>query len=413
MNKISFIFILLFIQNIVFAQNEIFVDKIYQDSIKTVQLKPTNTQFSYPILKIDSNNKLLLSFDDLNSDNQVFDYYYTFIHCNSDWTKSELYFQDYCDGFEDNQIYDYDNSFNTLKDFTNFYVEFPNNDINFLKSGNYIVYVYKNGDLQDSVLTQRFVVSENSASITGNVRVPTISSYRETSQQVDFTVTSNEFSKTNPLQYASVYVRQNNRSDIQRKITPSFVNGNELKFDNSLNNIFFAGNEFRFFDAQSIRFKSEKISDIELKNFYYNFILLSEPERTRYFFHKDINGSYVIQNALGRDPNSDADYVYVHFSYQRDYPYTNNDVYVFGELSNWNYSPEFKMEYNKTTKAYEKTIFLKQGYYNYQFKLKNDNNLTQIDGNFYETENNYVIYVYLFDFIENYDRLIGVKVLGN
>ena len=413
MNKFLVSLLLTLFFNVSFSQSDVFFDYIYQDSIKTVQLSPISTQFSYPIIKLQSSDRLFLSFDDLDSDNQVFDYYYTFIHCNSDWTKSDLYFEDYCDGFDDNQIYDYDNSFNTIKDYVNFHLEFPNSDVDFLKSGNYIIVVYRDGDIQDSVLTKRFAVTENAATIEGNVRVPTISAFRTTSQQIDFTVISNEFSKINPLQYASVYVYQNNRPDEKKKISPSFVNGNTLKYENPYDNTFYAGNEFRFFDAKSIRFTSEKIFDIDFINFYYNFILISEPEQTKYLFHKDINGSYIIQNALGRDPNSDADYVYVHFSLQRDYPFTNNDVYIFGELTNWQYLPAFKMKYNKISKCYEKTVFIKQGYYNYQFKLKNNNNLIQIDGNYSETENNYVIYVYLFDFIENYDRLIGVKVIGN
>ncbi|MBN2893749.1 MAG: DUF5103 domain-containing protein [Bacteroidales bacterium] len=414
MNKIIAFIFLTFIFNFSFAQSKVFFDKTYQDSIKTVQLKPVNTQFSYPIINLGSSERLKLSFDDLNSDNQVFSYYYTFIHCNADWTKSDLYFEDYCDGFEDNRIYEYDNSFNTLQDYVNYFVEFPNDDISFLTSGNYIIMVYADGEKEDTVLTKRFSIYENLATIEGSVKVPGISAYRTTNQEVNFKVKSQIFDKFNPLQYVSITVSQNNRPDIAKVgLKPRFINGNELIFDDPFQNSYYAGNEFRYFDVQSIRFESEKVTDIEIIDSYYSFFLVPEPERTKYFFHKDINGSYVIQNSLGREPDNDADYVFVYFSYPREYPYPNNDVYIYGELSNWDYLPEFKMNYNKSKKVYEKAVLVKQGYYNYELKLKPESEILKIDGNYFDTENDYVIYVYLRDNLYNYDKLIGVKILSN
>ncbi len=394
------------------AQSEIYFDKVYSQDIKTVQLQPENTQFSYPIINLNSNDKLLLSFDDLNPDNKVYDYQYTIIQCNADWTKSNLSFDDYCDGFEENDIYDYNSSFNTLISYMNFTVKLPNNDVSFKLSGNYVVIVYKDYDIYDTVLTKRFSVCENSAIVEGKVTLPQINSYRANSQQVNFSITSSVFSNGNNLQYLKAIVAQNNRPDLVKTYTqPDIISGNTLKFSNPLNTVFLAGNEFRFFDAQNIRFSTEKVADIKLDN-EYNFFLVPENERTRYFYQKDINGKYVINNQLGTDKNTDADYVKVHFYLPRDYAFPNNDVYIFGQLSNWQLLPEFKMDYNSQYKTYQKTVLLKQGYYNYSFKLKNTQ-LQPIDGSFYETENDYVIYVYYHDFRMNYDKLIGVKVVSN
>ncbi len=414
MDKFKIIIFLTFLFDISFAQNKIILDKIYQENIKTVTIKPVNALLSYPIIKLNSNEKIKFCFDDLNFNNQVFDYYYTFIHCNSDWTISDLYFEDYCDGFAENQIYDYDNSFNTLKDYVNFHLEFPNDDINFLKSGNYAILIYRDGNLEDTVLTKRFCVTENSATINGNVKVPTISSFRTNKQEVNFSVKSAEFEKINPLQYVSVTVAQNNRPDIAKQgIKPRFINGNELIFDNQFENNYFAGNEFRYLDIQSIRFKSEKITDINLVDDLYSFFLFPEEEKTKYFYQKDMNGSFFINNSLGREPDNDADYAYVYFYFPREHPYINDNLYIFGEITNWDYLPEFKMKYNKYKQTYEQIVLLKQGYYNYKFKLKNNEEITQIDGNFYETKNDYVVYVYLKDIGYNYDRLIAVKILTN
>ncbi len=412
MNKFIIFLIITFFCRISFSQNNIFYDMIFKDSIKTVQLENISGNFSYPVIKLNSNEKLKLSFDDLNSENKVFDYQYTIIHCNADWTKSNLIFDDYCSGFEENNIYNYENSFNTLIDYVHFSLKIPNNDINFKLSGNYILMVYQNYNKNDTVLTKRFCVTENQTVIEGQVIVPQINSYRKTHHQISFSIKGNQFTTGSNLQYLTINVLQNNRFDKGLfNIKPDYIKENELVFNNPLKLIIPAGNEFRFFDAQNIRFESEKVSDIKLLDIYH-FFLVPEEIKNKYFFHKDINGSYKINNQLGNDPDVDADYVYVHFYLRREFPFPDNDIYIIGKLSNWRLLPQNKMEYNKKHDIYQKKILLKQGYYNYIYKLEK-NELNSVNGNYYETENDYVIYVYKKEINLNYDKLIGIKIISN
>ena len=70
------------------------------------------------------------------------------------------------------------------------------------------------------------------------------------------------------------------------------------------------------------------------------------------------------------------------------------------------------MEYNSETKTFEKPILLKQGFTNYQYTLVNNNGQIDeqnaIDGNFYQTENEYIVLVYYRGGAERYDRIIGI-----
>ncbi len=405
---------LTFFFKILFSQNKVFFDNIYQQNIKTAQIKPINTNFSYPLIELNSQEKLILCFDDLNAENQVFDYSYSFIHCNRDWTKSELFFDEYCTGFENNPIIDYKNSFNTLEDYVHYSVEFPNNDIEFTKSGNYIVYVFKDGNIEDTVLTKRFVVYENEIVIEGYIKVSSISSMRTTSQELFFNIKGIDFSFQNPTQYINVSILQNNRPDkAKTSIKPRFINGNELIFDDYLQNNFFAGNEFRFFESDNIRFASQMVDSIRIIDDNYEFFLIPQTEKKRYYFYNDLNGKYIVHNSLANDSDCEADYVPVHFYFEREYPYPENNLYIFGELTNWSYDDDFKMEYNNEKKMYEKTVLLKQGFYNYCYKLQKHSDIAQIDGNYFDTKNDYVIYVFYYDDFLNYDRVLGVKILSN
>jgi hypothetical protein len=404
------IFITIF-ANISFAQNKIFYNKIYCKDIKTVRIFPEKSQFSYPIITLGSNEHLHLEFDDLESNNATYDYTYKIIHCNADWTQSDLAESDFIDGFNENNITNFSSSFNTLVDYVHYWVNFPNDNFNFKLSGNYVIMVYKNYNTDDTVLTMRFCVSENAANINAKILIPTINQYKKEYQEINLTVTSSLITGSDALRYLKVFVSQNNIPYKIKQFKPSYISQNKAVFNNPFDNIFLGGNEFHYFDCKSIRYAPEKVATIKLQKIY-NFYLVPVIEKNQYFYTKDINGKYYIGNTLGNNPDNDADYVYVHFYFKQAYPFPQGDVYVIGEFNNWQFTNENKMTYNQKFKLYQCKILLKQGYYNYKFAFKNKT-LNSIDGNYSETKNTYIIYVYFHDFNLNYDKLLAAKVVSN
>lgn len=78
--------------------NVIFEDVTYVDNIKTVQMVIEGKPFSNAIYNMDvPAERLLLSFDDLNGGFE--NYVYTIIHCNTDWTPTNLFQNQYLAGF--------------------------------------------------------------------------------------------------------------------------------------------------------------------------------------------------------------------------------------------------------------------------------------------------------------------------
>ena len=71
------------------------------------------------------------------------------------------------------------------------------------------------------------------------------------------------------------------------------------------------------------------------------------------------------------------------------------------------------MDYYPAEKRYTKRLFLKQGYYNYLYIVKdgktNRPDLSLIEGNHWETENEYTVWVYFHENGDLYDRLIAVQ----
>lgn len=391
---------------------------IYKASIKTVQLHDESFELSQPILNLGSEEKLKLSFDDLDAD--LKNYSYTIIHCNSNWEPSGLIAAEYIDGFQENTINDYSYSFNTLQKFTHYNTIFPNNSMQITKSGNYILKVIVDGNAEDIVITRRFMVYQNRIMLNAKVTAASIISDRNYKQEIDFTINHTGYSIMNPFSDLKVVITQNNRWDnAKTDLKPLFVKDAELVYDLDVDNVFSGGNEFRYFDIKSIRYQSERIGNVTSDSSGNQVVLLPDEKRTfrRYSTYSDINGNYLIKVQEGNDSEVEADYCYVHFFLQYDAVLTDGNLYVSGAFNAWRYNQENLMRYNDKRFGYECTLLLKQGYYNYQYAYLKDGETaadeTLIEGMHFETENDYTIYVYHRQQGTFYDQLIGVKRLNS
>jgi hypothetical protein len=391
----------------------IFSDKIFSENIKTVQLYREGWNLSFPSIKLNSDDKLALHFDLLGNHAETF--YYSFIHCDKDWKKSDIFSNDYLDGFYENPIDDYSPSFNTTVSYFHYNVSFPNDRVKFTVSGNYIVYVYPYNEPEKPVLTMRFIVTEDAVNIKIDMHRPQLTSGDNSRQQVDFTVSLNGISVPDPYRDIYSFVLQNGRwNNAKKNLKPESFGNNELRYSSlSQTNIFMGGNEFRYFDIKSIRYVSEYISRIDYNAPNYNVFL--KPSENRefkpYFYWKDFNGKYYIASQEGKNSETDADYLNVFFTLPAASMVAGGQMFVSGNLNNWQFNNNNLMKFNLVKGQYESTMLLKQGWYNYEYVfLKDGDNegvASKFEGSHYETENDYLVIVYFRNPRGRYDRIIG------
>ena len=398
---------------------QIIRDQVYRENIRTVQFYREGWELTYPVMELNTGDRLVFSFDDLSS-GQVCDYSYTVIHCNAFWEPTAIPPEEYIDGFILNQLRDYFMSFNTFQTYVHYYLVIPNDDISLKLSGNYVLKVFENLDEDNPVMTRRFVVAENLVSIGAEIKRPVLSMFRDNGQEVDVTVNLGNLIIMDPYDEVNLTICQNNRWDLAiYDLKPLFIRDNLLVYDYQKENIFPGGNEYRDADLKSVRYQSEAISNIEYLNPFYHFYLYPDPPRTgrNYFFREDLNGRFFIDIQEGVKKDLEADYVQVHFILPCEVPLTEGEVHVFGAFSDWNAGEGNRMTYNFDVKAYEATITLKQGFYNYEYiYLHPDTGYHDapfFEGSHYETENDYVIYFYYKDRMKRYDRVIGYQIANS
>lgn len=396
----------------------VYNNHIYQSQIHTVLLHPYGFELGEPILDLQKTDSLLLSFDELDSDYK--NYYYTLIHCNADWTPSDLLESEYLEGFTEEPIYTYESSFNTIQSYIHYESMIPGENMKPTLSGNYLLIVFEEGERENPVLSKRMMIVDEKVRIEAEVKRATLLDQRNYQHEIDFKVFHTGYEINNPFGDIYPVITQNNRWDNAIEgLPPVFVKNDELVYDFEEENLFDGGNEYRFFDSKSMRYFSERIKNIEFENDTNKIRLYTDKKRSfqRYSnLWQDINGKRLIQIQEGTHNGTEADYALIHFSLPFEHEITHGDLYVLGQISDYGFPSSHRMKYNKETGLYEADIYLKQGYYNYEYVLlKNDGEAISsfIEGTHFETVNDYTIYIYHRPSGEQYDQLIGIKRISS
>lgn len=404
------------------AANSQLADHIYRSNIKSVKLHKANDPYSYPIIRLNSVDDLDLYFDDL--DGNIKNYYYTFQLCNADWSPADLRPFDYIKGFQTNRITTYRNSSVAFTRYTNYYARVPDKNCAPSRSGNYLLKVFLDSDTSKLVFTKRMLVVDTKASITGQVLQPFSGKLFRSHQKLQVGVNLNSTLNVLNQQDVKVVLVQNYAWPTAAYLTrPTIYRGNYFEYNDENSNSFAAGKEWRWIDLRSIRLMSERMQRLDKQPTRTDVYVKPDSERGQqvYYYYRDINGLYTIETTDNVNPFWQTDYVYTHFTFfpPNNQQYAGKDLYVFGDLTNYSIDADSKMEFNQEKGAYEKTILLKQGFYNYSYvtvPAKNSNepmSIESTEGNYQSTENVYMVLVYYRPFGGRADELIGYTTLNS
>ncbi|MDR0724500.1 MAG: DUF5103 domain-containing protein [Prevotellaceae bacterium] len=388
-----------------------FKDFCFSDKINSVQLFKTGDRFADPVIRLNSDETVTLIFDELIHDDDIEDdYYYTIEHRDANWQEENLIVSDYMSGFPENYIDNVEQSQGTVRSYRNFTLTLPNKDMSLKLSGNYLIKVFErnSGKL---ALVKGFSIVEPLAAISASTIAPAMES--PCMQQFSVKVTYPLLKVVDAYRNLKIRIERNFTAvPGVENLSPSFVLPNSTEYARPDRNIFNGGNEYRAFDIRSLVYNGQGVARHSFEGVH-RVELVQDEERSEYLSARDINGKYMIAADNSTNPDIQAEYVDVLFSFVPKKSLEGR-IFLFGELTNWSVSNRYEMLY--LDGSYKCIVPLKQGFYNYQYVIldKNGNpDMYAAEGCFYETENVYNVYVYYRLPEHRYDRLTALQRVKN
>ncbi len=403
------LYLFLFTAITAFSQSYTSVDTVYTSQIQSVKV------YDDSFIRLDANDFLEIEFDWMGESPAYI--YFIIEHCDRNWNPSPLQKSEYLEGFDDSEIRDYEFVQARHSAYYHYRLSLPNRNVQFRKSGNYLVHLY-NSSQNEPLITRRIVVYEDLVQVK-----PTIlrGTDIQALQALDIKVDLKKHKVRDPKMDMAISVLQNgNWYTAQTDLRSNFFMSNELIYQR--NDVqFSAGKDYRTLDARFLRTKGRQIE--EVNQYEDGFEILKYPDRPlklqNILTDQDLNGNYFYQN--GDEPRSrlrihELQYVDISLALENFLPGTNQEIYVVGGFTNWQCLPQYQLKYLDTDELWEAYFPLKQGLYDYSYAIRNNRtgevNYYDVDGNWYETQNLYQIIVYQKTWeASSYDRVIGVGVL--
>ncbi|MDE5652032.1 MAG: DUF5103 domain-containing protein [Muribaculaceae bacterium] len=376
-----------------------------------------------PVLTLgDPGSRIVFSFDEIGDDRSYLRC--RLVHCNADWQPSALAEMEYVEGFNQADIEDYGFSSNTFVHYVNYHFSLPDEGLAPLVAGNYLWQVYDADDPDRVLLQARFRVSENTAFVAGSADGRTDRGFNDSLQQLSISLSPGGSDIPNPYADIFVEVTRNMRPDTSRILrAPSRMQGSTIVYEHMPQLIFPAGNEYRRFETVRNNYPGMGVEETffsDSDNMYHARLATAEPRAGRnYSFDSTQHGRFKIDEYNSTDPDLGADYIMTHFSL--DMPeIPGAEIYVEGDLSLRGFSDSNRMKYLPEEGIYTLSIPLKQGSYNYQYVVVDKDargvpgspaDQSAVEGDHFETLNEYNVYVWMRTPGSRYDRLIASRTI--
>ncbi len=390
---------------------------IYSPSFRSLQVYPEGNYYAPPIVSLGApSDRITVSFDEIADSRSYLRY--RLVHCDAMWRPDGLLESEYLTGFNEAEIETYDFSQGTNINYVHYSLTVPNEQMNYTLSGNYLLQVYNEDDPDTTLLQAAFSVTENNINLGAGVTSRTDFDYNGRHQQLDIEA---DYKKApalhNPYTDLAIIVSQNGRIDNEVILrSPSRAGGGKASYQHLPELVFPAGNEYRRMECVSTLYPGMNVETIEYAEPFYHIIVRGDESREgqSYLYDQTQFGRFTVRNANTNDSDTEADYVMAHFTLYAP-QLKNADVFLDGDFTQRRFDPESLMVYNPAYQAYEKTMMLKQGAYNYQYLTVPHGSMkgatSPMEGDYYQTVNEYLIKAYYRVPGERYDRLGGVTVV--
>lgn len=388
--------------------------EVLSPRIASLQVTAGDDWQSMPIITLGQETPIVISFDDLT--HEYHRYSYRLEHCEADWTISDqLFDSDFCIGFSSgNTIDDFEQSTGVNQLYTHYQLQIPNRKCQLKMSGNYRLTVYDEQNDNTEMFKAYFMVVEPTMHVGLNMTTNTDADINGRHQQLEMRLNYGGTKVTEPTTQIKSVVLQNGRWDnAVVNSQPQYVMGDGLQWSHDRDFIFNGGNEYRKFEMLDVTHTTMGLESISWDGKMYHAFIWTDEPRPSYVYDEDADGAFALRNSDNIENDTQSEYIMTHFRLKS--PRLSGDVYLNAAWTNDRFLPQYKMQWNDDTQQYEAELWLKQGYYSYQYLLMQpDGGVTPVpsEGNFYQTQNSYQALIYYKGNGERADRLVAYGALN-
>jgi len=372
--------------------------------IQSIQLYKKGTVQNAPIIQLNSSDQIVLEFDQLGEGSQQFKI--SVSHRNKNWSESSLPLNFYLSGFNEVYFSGGLTSFNQRPAYRHYSYEFPNSQLSFKVSGNYLLSVF-NYQTNELLFSLPFFVTENKGSL--ETRIEPLFVQREDLRAEDQLFSRYSYPEFVEFpQFDLSFVYSQNQFWGRSKTAEYFdtASPEEVQFHLGREDAFLGNYEFNTIDLSGLDTDGERILEVDQSTIPPLVTLQRDIQAftsSPQFFPDSRFG-------LPTDERS-ASYANVQFSLEPSDPLPESErIYLVGDFNNWSLNELNRMSYDPDSGLWEGSAFIKEGAYAYKYVVVENGNINDLalDQGYMFGNQSYTTFVYFRDPSRNYDRLLKV-----
>lgn len=378
------------------------------DAVRTIQLYRGDDERSLPVVSMDGDPSLTLEFDLLEEEGRPLSVY--FQHADRTWQR-DLSPNQVLESYQNDRLLEYRPSRGTRVSYVHYRYQFPNEDIRFRISGNYILRVTERGRRDSVLFEQPFFVAEAEGGLQLEAESFPIPGQQSPSLRPRARYTPPSEIRGDPFGHTVCFVRNGRLTDTRCEDRPLLVRQPELEFELERDQAYAPTTAEYEVDLSTLRATNE-ILQVDRTSSPIRVLLDADYAR----FEEtpaglSANGQTVVRSVLSdrADPTISAEYVETTFAFvpSGEQPY-GSPLSVAGSFSGMDPGRGTRMTWNASQGQYEGTVLLKQGQYPYFYSTSDPALTKQIRGVQRRFASTYTAFVYYEDARHNTDRLLRV-----
>lgn len=376
-------------------------------SFKSVQLYANDDQSNPPVIELNSEDHLTLSFDELTEINGQFRI--TFTHHSKTWALSNIPQDWYLDDIGELILGGGQVSQSRGPDYIHYEMRISLNEVQFTSSGNYLLHVTDPESGQE-LFSLPFFITENEGELSSTSQTLFNSGNRFMPEHRLFST----FNVPDLVEYPEFdlsfsYVQNRFWSDTRFTDSYDFNTPGTAKFDLTQSNAFPANVSYVTKNLNSFSQINTHIVEWNPGSNPPKAILKEDVVN---FLNSDFGTSSTFRT-YSPASSKRADYARVIFRLDgSDSLSPDNKIYILGDFNQWSAVHENKMVFDSTTGFWKNSQLLKEGTYSYQYILLDETgqiDLTSLSDNSSPNVQEYMIFVYFNDPERKFDRLLAVE----